>query len=261
MRALRLLFALFLLLPLLSCGNRFDINTERGRQAAIDEANLQLSNGNCTAALTAIEPLYRSPNVNDEVRVTRASVEACFAGFNMISLLVNLIDKPNQYQALAKSLDNTLGDGKIAYLYNATDILTQNGGVIDAINRSKSVNNFLFFLQLATIGAIQNAYGNPDAEGVQGNAIDYLPAAAGTLSNLDACALAAAHSHATDSFGGSDLSSNTQAVAAINTLNARCMTVGFASCASINRVRTACDGVNQVSLDADLIVGAVDAGW
>ena len=90
------------------CGNRYDLSTERGRQARIDEANFQLSKGNCGAALEAIDPLYNSPEVDDEVRLVKASAHACAGTFNMLTLVGNLPGASNYLAVLAKSLANTL---------------------------------------------------------------------------------------------------------------------------------------------------------
>lgn len=255
-----LLLAAALVLP--ACGDRFNIDTEHGRQAVIDEANLYLSNGNCQLALNAIEPLYNSAHVTDEVRVIRASADACFAGFATISLLKNITDKTNFYEALAKTMnDVTFGGGKLPALYRATDIITSNGAKLAAIQRSRELNDFMVFLQLAVMGAIQDLYGGGTAEGVQSQTFNYLAAGAGTLSNTDGCAYAGAVGFISDSFNNSNLSSNTQATTAIARLNSLCAAAGISSCASLNKNRTACDGANAESVAADAIVDQANAAW
>lgn len=251
----------FGVVALSGCGGRTDVDTEHGRQAIIEATNAELTRGNCQAALDTINPLYGSVHVNDEVRVLKSSAEACSSGMNSLTLFTNITSVSNQYQALAKSLQNTLNDGKIAALYRAVDVLTQNGTKMSATHRGRSVNNFMVFLQLTLIGAIIDAYGNGTADGAQTTTLAYLPAAAGTLSNTDACALAAAHSFAVDSFYWSDIASNSDALSTVNALNARCVAIGFTSCTAINKDRTLCDGANQVSLDAASLTTAVDSAW
>ena len=242
------------------CGNRFDINTERGREAAMDQANTHLSNGECQAAIDAITPLYISSYVDDDVRLIRAAGDACFSNFSMLSLLANMGDKANLYEALAKTMQNTLGDGKIAALYRAVDILTIDGTAMAAIQRSKKVNDFMVFLQLGVMGAVQDAYGLGTSEGVQTAAFNYLAAGAGTLSNVDGCAFAAAVSFISDSFNNSNLAANDDAVRAIASLNSVCLAAGT-TCANINRVRTLCEGTNAASITADSIVDQVNTAW
>ena len=242
------------------CGNRFDVNTERGREAMIDEANLHLSNGECQAAIDAITPLYTSSYVNDDVRIIRAAGDACFSSFSMLTLLANIVDKTNIYEALAKSMQNTLNDGKIAALYRATDILTVGGVLMAASQRTKKVNDFMVFLQLGVMGAIQDAYGLASTEGVQSTTFNYLAAAAGTLSNTDGCAYAGAIGFIADSFNNSNLGSNSQAVTAIARLDALCTLAGT-TCASINKDRTTCDGANAASIAADALVDQVNTAW
>jgi hypothetical protein len=242
------------------CGNRFDINTERGRQAIVDEANNHLSNGECQAAIDAIEPLYTSTFVNDEIRIIRASGDACFSNFSMLTLLANVADKPNFYEALAKTMQNNLNDGKIAALYRATDILTVAGAQLLASQRTKKINDFMVFLQLGVMGAIQDAYGAGTSEGVQAVTFNYLVAGAGTLSNADGCAYAAAVGFIRDSFNNSNLGSNSQAGTAIARLDSICTLAGT-TCATINKNRAACDGANAASLTADAIVDQVNTAW
>ena len=249
------------MVALSGCGNRFDLNSEHGRQAAIDEANLYLSTGNCQSALEAINPLYLSNHVNDEIRIIRASADACFSGFQMIPLLVNIGDKPNYFEAITKTMNNVAaGDGKIAALYRATDIVTSNGVALSAAQRSRTLNDFMVFLQIAVMGAIQDQYGSGSSEGVQGATFNYLVAGAGTLSDVDGCAYGAAIGFVADSFSNSNLGSNAEANTALTQLNALCVAAGT-TCAVINKDRTLCNGVNAASVAADALVDQANTAW
>lgn len=243
------------------CGNRFDLATERGKQARIDETNFYLSIGDCGSALAAIAPVYASFPTEPDVLILRASVDACNAGFELVNLLINIAEKDNPYTGLAKAMPTTLNDGKLNALYSAVDVLTEGGTKILAGQRDTRVNTFMVFLQLGLVGSVLSSYGSPDSEGNQGANLDYQLAQAGTMTDLDACALAAAHSIALDSFNNSNLTENEEARKAANSLDARCVAIGKSSCTEIEKDRSVCDGANAASTDAVALVGAINAFW
>ena len=245
-----------------ACGNRFDLSTERGRQARIDEANLALSIGECQSAIDAINPLFNSEFVNGEIRVVKASAEACFAGFDTLALLTNMPTSTNIYVAMAKSVNAVQDDGKVEALYRAVDILTQNGSALGADIRETTENNLMFFLSLGVMGAIISGYGQAASDGVQVITIEYIPGGgAGTFSNIDACGFAAAHSHLSNSFYFSALAENADVAEAFDTIDDACALTRVATCKGLTRIRTDCDGANARSLQANILIGAVDAVW
>src|SRR5206468_2837772 len=147
------------------------------------------------------------------------------------------------FVAMAKSLDNVAGDGARTFMYNAVDVLTQNGSAMSAGSRTATENTYMVFLQFGVISAILRNYGAPDASGNQHAALSY----PGTVSsNADGCALAAAFSHISDSFSGSDLNDD-DTKAFVNNINAVCTGLGGSSCSSINKDRSVCDGLNAAS--------------
>jgi hypothetical protein len=250
-------------LSLGGCGDRYNLATAAGRQARIDDANYHLSKGECGAANEAIDPLYASPYVTDEVRILKASALACEAHFNVLTFMTNIAGAPNFFKVFAKSLDNSRDDHARQSLYNAVDVITQNGASMDAGTRSKQVNSFMVFLQFAVIGANQRNYGAPVSDGSQGADLVYETAGAnpaGEMSNGDACALAAAFSFLTDSLGYSDLS-DSDSSSAVGAINSVCTAAGLSSCTVINRVRTNCDGTNATSVTAAAVVAGVNAAW
>jgi hypothetical protein len=250
------------LILLTACGNRFDLSTERGRRARIDEANFLLSQGSCSAALEAISYLYNSPQVDDEVRIITASAHACSGTFNMLTLVGNLSGATNYFSVLAKSLRNIAGEGAPAAFYRATDVLTRNGAALAGSQRSVSVNNYMIFVQLGLIGSILRNYGNPSANGAQQANLIYNTAGspAGEMSNEDACALGTALSLITDSFANSSLTDG-DTTAVNSSLNSVCVSAGLPNCSTISRDRAGCDGTNAQSVMAEAIVGGVNGSW
>lgn len=253
---------IFLCLTVTACGNRFDLSTERGKQARIDETNFYLSINDCNSALNSINPVFEAFPTDPEIMVLRSSVDACFGGFNFINLVINITEKPVIYTALAKTMVNVeLNDGELAAMYRASDILTTNNTVLDAVNRSTYVNDFMVFLQLGIAGAILASYGDPDAEGNKGTVLDYQLAQAGTMSDEDACALVAAHAMAIDSFTFSNLGSNTEAQSAVDEFNTACVAATGVNCSDLEKDRSVCDGANGASTNAVSLVGGINAAW
>lgn len=246
------------------CGNRFDLSTERGRQSRIDEANFHLSKGNCSAAHEAIDPAYNSPDVNDEIRLVKASAHGCSGSFNLLTIIGNIAGASNYFSALVRSLANVNGDGALPHFYTAGDVLTRNSVLINASARSTAVNNYMVFIQLGTVAAILRNYGSPGSDGSQGANLVYDGGGgspAGEMDDLDACALAASLAIITDSYNYSTLRDGDTAALA-NAINAVCVAAGLASCEVINKSRTACAGGNNAdSARAQLVVGALNTAW
>jgi hypothetical protein len=256
------LLGLIGLLSLSACGNRFDLSTERGRQSRIDEANFHLSRGECAQALEAINHVFYSSHVTEEVRLVKASAHACAGTYNMLALIANLSGASNYFSTLAKSLSNIAGDGAPNSFYIAVDTLTQDGAVLDASQRSKQLNTYMVFLQLGVVGSILRNYGDPDSSGAQGTDLIYNTGGspAGEMSDVDACALVAALSAFSDSFTYSSLT-DADTAAVNNQVNALCVSAGVGSCSSLNRSRTACDGTNAASVAAQAVVGGINSAW
>lgn len=263
MKYFQLILLVCLSFTSIACGNRFDLSTERGKQARIDETNFYLSQGDCNSAIDSINPVYEAFPADPEVIVLRASADACFGGFNFIDLLISLTDVSNTYSALALSAPSvSLNDGKLAALYRAVDILTESSTKLSANARGTTVNDFMVFLSMGVIGAILQSYGDPTTTtGDQGTNLDYQLAQAGTMADVDACALVAAHSMAIDSFSFSNLNSNAEAQAAVADFDTACLAATGVTCSNLEKDRTVCDGANAASTDAVGMVGGVNAAW
>ena len=255
----------WLILPffIISCGDRYDLSTERGRQARIDDANRYLSFGQCSNAHNAIDPLYSSNYVDDEVRIVKAGAYACQAGFNFLTLAGNLSGS-NIFKSLAKSMNNTSGDSKRSYIYSAVDVLTESGAKLSASARGTKLNSFMVFLQLGVIGVNLRNYGSPATDGSKGAAIAYAnPRVLGTdMTNLDACATATGFTIMTDSFTNSTLNDTTTS-GYVNSLNAICVSLGYASCTILNKDRTLCTGAaaDVPSVIASGVITYINNNW
>jgi hypothetical protein len=244
------------------CGNRYDLSTERGRQARIDDANYHLSQGNCGAALEAIEPAFQSPGVDDEIRIVRASALACSGTFNLLNLVANIAGTSNFLSAIAKSMRNSAGDGARSSMYGAMDTLTRNGSLANASARSTPVNTYMVFVQMGVVGSILRNYGSPTADGAKGTNLIYDASGspAGEMSNEDACALSSSLAIIADSYLYSSLRDGDTAAFA-NSVNTLCAAAGLASCNDLNKARSACDGTNADSQRAQQVVNGVNAAW
>lgn len=242
---------------LISCGDRYDLSTARGRQSRIDDANFHLSRGECSAADEAINPLYASPYVTAEVRLVKASAQACFAHYNLLTFATNIVGASNYFKALALSLDNKANDNARSWLYAATDVITQGTVARAADQRTTAENSYMIFLQFGVISSILRNYGAPDSNGNKTTALSY---PGGNMSNVDACALSASFSFISDSFVHADLS-DTDSKSLNSSLNAVCVATGLTSCAALNRDRNVCDGVNAVSVQAGVIATNVSNSW
>lgn len=258
-RRINFLLPLILLASLAACGNRFDLSKERGRQARIDEANFFLSQENCGAALEAVNPLYGSAYVDDEVRIITASAYACSGKFRLLSMASGIAGASNFFTGMVKGLSD---GGGTANFYSATDIMTGNGVRLAAGLRSARENTFMVFLQMGVIASILKTYGAPDINGNKTVALIYTTASnpAGEMTNLDACALSASLAILSDSFYGSSLN-DADSIALAAKMNSVCVSAGFSSCSVLNKNRALCDGTNANSVSAQSVVGAVNAAW
>lgn len=262
-RAFSWLAIISLFLGSASCGKKMDMDTEYGRQARIDEANMLLSQGYCQLAQDTIRPLYSSTYNSDEATIIMAATYACFAGFDFLTLADNFATMTNKFQAVAKTMSaSSSSDPKITYMYNAVDILSQNNTLLNASQRATKVNAYMVFLQLGVMGAILSGYGAPSTTtGAQVSNLNYSnPRAGGDMANVDACAVAAAISTIVNSANA--VSSDADVTSMVNSLNTACTAAGV-SCTNINRDRTACTGLaaDAPSVVASGIITQVNTNW
>ena len=255
-----LLSFFFLSVFCLSCST--DLVGEKERQSIIDEINLLINEEDCEKARESIIPLFKKYPDDDEVRIVRASVEACFTGFELLDLVVNLIDDSSVYNSVASSLNVEVGDGKMSYLYTSLDIATSNNTNSDPSKRSKLLNDFIMFLQIAVIGGILNSYGDANANGEQVTDLDYLPSGTGTLADEDACALLIAHSSIANIVPYSSFSDDGDVGRAQSRILTACGLSGSADCNFAGlEDRSSCEDSNQVRATVDTFVGVLNVLW
>ena len=261
-RALRASLLLVCLTITASCGNRFDLDTPRGLRSRIEDANQFLSKSQCEAALEAIPPAYESTFVTNEVRLVMASAYACRGTFNFLTLVGNLAQEANPFRALVRSLANRPNDGGRSAMYQAMDVLTEGGTKLSASQRAAAVNSYMVFLQLGVVATILRNYGSPGVDGSQGADLVYEPLSnpAGEVSNVDACALGGALATIVDSFLYSGLQ-DAETAAVTSELESVCQSAGLSTCGDLNRDRSACNGSNNESIAAALIVAGINAAW
>ena len=158
---------------------------------------------------------------------------------------------------LASTLDNVANDAARNWMYAAVDVLTQGGAAMGASQRTTASNSFMVFLQFGVISSILRNYGNPDSQGNQGTNLTY---PAGNMTDVDACALAAAFSFISDSFPYSGLS-DADSKSAVSSLNSICVAAGLSSCAALNKDRSVCNGANATSVQAGQVATGVNGAW
>jgi len=184
------LLVCFGLTALVACDRpTFDAATPEGKRAIIELTNKHLSAGNCAAAITEIEGLYKSASTDNEVRMIAASAYACKANINFFKLVGQLVENSafmggNGFWALlAKLFPSTLdpNDRVVEGALLATDALlanikagavilpgnyinegTYNPGAKVASDRLDNANIYMLFVNMATLGSLENRYGVPD---------------------------------------------------------------------------------------------------
>lgn len=247
------------------CGTseKFNVDTERGRQARIDEANYRLSISDCNAAQDAIDPLYNDIDlVNEEIRIIKASTFACKAGFQTLRLLSNFASASDPFGAAALTMNGATNE-TFSNLISAADVLDEFGGKSNAGSRGTETNTFMVFLQFAIVGAILAREGSPSTSGAQGEDLSYTAVTvAGDISSLNACTLAAAFPIMIDSFNHTNLGGDADTSSAINTVESACVTAGLTSCTQLSNDRTACTGEGSAAdINAAAIVAGINLAW
>ncbi len=272
-------YIVFFLPFLVSCGNRFDLDTEYGRNARIYKANQALSHGHCQDAKETITPLYDSKYVNDEIRIIKASTHACFAGFHFIELIENIGDASGSiFQALSKTMPSgTASDGisRLQHMYYAIDVLTEDGEKKMAVQRSPDINTMMMLVQFAMVGSNISRNGQASADGVKGRVLVYnlvIPSNS-TLNNEDACAIGAAFGVIIDSFANSGLGGEIQT--AVDTLIEVCddaastfipppgSGIEAPDCSNIHKSRDVCTGelLDPPSQHSAVLIFTLNLAW
>lgn len=171
-----------------SCGTQnLSCDSVQGRHAIAGEVDKFLSSQDCSSALAVIEGFY--PQVGcgtDEIRLARASANACAANVNFFQLIDDLSNNnivgSELWVTLTKLFPSSVADQRVTGAQNSLDALfaiqvpgaltpaadiinssTQHPGTLIAANRTQDSNIYAMFVSMAAIGALQNRYGSPKA--------------------------------------------------------------------------------------------------
>ena len=181
-----LLLSLMILVSAGSCGvPRYNCGSVDGRAAIVDAVNKSLTEYNCSGAIELIETCYAASNVDDEIRMLRASAHACAANINFFELLTNLASNnllaSGFWMTMAKLFPSSTDDSRTEAAQLATDALmavlepgvivstsnrinwdTVNPGSLNVSDRKTDANAYLIFVSMAAIGSLQNRYSATD---------------------------------------------------------------------------------------------------
>ena len=228
-RARRRVATLSLLL-LGACSSALDGSSALSKQAVIDAVNIALSENDCSKAIGIIEPVFNSANVDNKIRLARASAYACAANFNFFKLVgileantaklqTNEIwnvmtqsfpsDPANVYDRVVEGAAGAT-DALLAsirpntvlltnYLFNSGGPNPESGNYADRTDES---NVYLTFLSMASIGGYHNRFGSPDSTSFKkGNDLPWTTA---TTAGMDTsgCGYASAVVNFADALGG-----------------------------------------------------------
>lgn len=161
------------------------------KASVLNEVDVALTRGDCSAAITAIEPLFNSAYSDNDVRMRAAAAYACSAKVNFIGNMLSLISNASDISAtpavfwrlLAKTYNSRIGDDHVVEgavlsldaLLSVTRpgvlILPQyqvnpgshNVGSVFYTDRTDESNFALLFSSMATIGGISSRYGLADS--------------------------------------------------------------------------------------------------
>lgn len=164
---------------------KMDCTQPAGKQAILDSVNAALSEGDCATALSKIEGVYNSGCTDTDVRMVRASAQACAANINFFKLLGdmagNTLTSGGIFVTAAKLFPSTTSDSRAEAAWFAMDALmslvkpgqvippgavvngsTNNPGSLRAVDRTDEANMYLIFTALAAMGSSQNRYSAPN---------------------------------------------------------------------------------------------------
>lgn len=179
------LIALFLLS---SCGStKYSCETDEGRKAIVAQVDQLLSSQDCSGALALVETYYPLPGcAADDIRLARASANACAANINFFQLVTDLaagnLVGNELWVTLTELFPSSLTDQRVTAGQNAIDALfairlpgiltppqyivnssSANPGSLVASHRTEDSNFYSMLVSMSLIGSLQNRYGLPQA--------------------------------------------------------------------------------------------------
>lgn len=166
-------------------GKNFSCETEEGIHEIVSEVDKALNNQSCAEALALVEVYYPQPScASDEMRLARASANACAANLNFFKLVDDLTTNDlvgnELWVTLTKIFPSSLVDQRVTAGQNALDALfamrlpgvlsppeaivnksSANPGTLVAGHRTFDANLYSLFVSMSLIGSLQNRYGAP----------------------------------------------------------------------------------------------------
>lgn len=173
------------LLSACGSGQNFSCDTDEGRRAIVQEVDNALSEQSCAEALAIVEIYYPQAGcASDEMRLARASANACAANINFFKLVgdlgANNLAGNELWVTLTKIFPSSLVDQRVTAGQNALDALfairlpgvlsppeaivnksSANPGTLVAGHRPFDANLYSLFVSMSLIGSLQNRYGAP----------------------------------------------------------------------------------------------------
>lgn len=182
--------SIFLLIPmaflLAGCGEKnLSCSSEEGRRAIVKEVDQELSRQSCSTALAVIETYYSQEGCGtDDIRLARASANACAANVNFFQLVedlgTNSLVGSDLWITLTKLFPSSSVDQRVTGAQNSLDALfairlpgtltppeyvvnatTVHPGTLVAAHRTEDANIYGMLVSMALVGALQNRYGSP----------------------------------------------------------------------------------------------------
>jgi hypothetical protein len=161
-----------------------DPTSAQGKRAILDDVNIYLSAGNCSAALNEILPLYNSTNTDNDVRMAMASVYGCNAGFNFFGFFSKVgslnfsnnalfelfaTEFPSQNVLSDKVVESAgfgidalmaiLAPGQVLIPGDLFNTTTNNQGSLLFTDRTFDANLYSFFITMTAMGGLENRVG------------------------------------------------------------------------------------------------------
>jgi hypothetical protein len=178
---------LLAVVPFAGCGSakNMDCSSVEGRRTIVSEVDTALSDQDCAGALSIIEQYYPLEGCDtDEIRLARASANACAANVNFFQLISDLgsnsIVGSELWVTMTKLFPSNLSDQRVTGAQNSLDALfairkpgaispaqyminttTRHPGTLVAAHRTQDSNIYAMLVSMAAIGALQNRYGSP----------------------------------------------------------------------------------------------------
>jgi hypothetical protein len=166
-------------------GNRYSCDSETGRRAIISEVDQALSREACAEAIALVETYYPQPGcASDEMRLARASANACAANVNFLRIVNDLAGSNLSGNAIWVTLTELFPsnpvDQRVIGGQNALDALfairkpgvltppsyvvnasSANPGTLLASHRTEESNLNAMLVSMSLIGSLQNRFGAP----------------------------------------------------------------------------------------------------